>query len=350
MGQKFEGRRFDALDGLRGIAALAVAYMHITQTVAPIIPVEHRFPAAIAVDFFFMLSGFVLSYAYTDKLDAGLSARRFMLARVVRLYPLIPIGILLDALIVIGRGDAHLSELPLALLLFPTGLFHSVKAFLFDPPVWSLMFEFIASFCLATRMRRLRGWLLLIFLATFGTLDVVSWYFSADDAVGIRFLFAAIPRTAFAFAVGCAIYESHLWERCPRLNFWVLAGGLSVALLVPGETNPLYFSLAVLVLPFVLILAATATSSRVCHPLGELSYPLYILHFPVSRIIIYVAKRYTTNGGVLISLGMLASLVVAWIILKIYDEPFRRWLGRQFLLGRPKPVATASARVDRPAA
>src|SRR6218665_3646823 len=79
--------RYSSLDGLRGIAALAVALFHL-----PIAMSLYASPlireAYVAVDFFFVLSGFVIAHAYTTRLNSADAVRDFVIRRVGRLWPL----------------------------------------------------------------------------------------------------------------------------------------------------------------------------------------------------------------------------------------------------------------------
>ena len=138
-----------ALDGLRGVAAVSVALMHLQQTAR--FKAAVPMPSALAVDFFFMLSGFVLAYAYFDRLDRGMPWCTFMRARVIRLYPLIPIGVLLGAGISLLKqhvqaaavpGEAWF-DIPIALLLLPAGLIapRPTPNFTFNPPALVAVFR-----------------------------------------------------------------------------------------------------------------------------------------------------------------------------------------------------------------
>lgn len=86
-------RRFVTLDAMRGIAALVVVGRHFTDASG-----GHAAQFSyLAVDVFFLLSGFVLSLSYRRRFDAGMSAAEFMKLRVIRLYPLYFVGISLDS-------------------------------------------------------------------------------------------------------------------------------------------------------------------------------------------------------------------------------------------------------------
>ena len=81
-------RTFITLDGLRGVAALAVATRHAPFLWQAGHPTGFLYESYLSVDFFFVLSGFVLAYAYDERFRTGMSARQFMSARLIRLYPL----------------------------------------------------------------------------------------------------------------------------------------------------------------------------------------------------------------------------------------------------------------------
>src|SRR5579864_4395262 len=91
---------FPLLDGLRGIAALAVLSLHIVQLMDAPVLLPH---AHLSVDFFFILSGFVVANAYEKKLLHSMTFTRFVKIRLVRLYPMIFAGGLLGTLVLLTR-------------------------------------------------------------------------------------------------------------------------------------------------------------------------------------------------------------------------------------------------------
>ena len=107
--QEAQRRSFTTLDGLRGIAAIAVVARH-----APFLWGEHGPTGALsesylAVDFFFVLSGFVLAHAYGSRFQHGLSNAAFMRTRLLRLYPLYLLALVFSSGVVaiqIGVGKA----------------------------------------------------------------------------------------------------------------------------------------------------------------------------------------------------------------------------------------------------
>src|SRR5271156_4792125 len=96
-----ERQHFATLDGLRGVAAIIVLALHV---LGPLVDISLTPHAGLAVDFFFCLSGFVIGYAYEDRLLKTMSFLEFATARVIRLYPLIIAGLLLGAMTFIVKA------------------------------------------------------------------------------------------------------------------------------------------------------------------------------------------------------------------------------------------------------
>jgi peptidoglycan/LPS O-acetylase OafA/YrhL len=98
-----ELKRSYTLDAMRGIAAIIVVFDHLE------IKLDHSptNSAHPAVDFFFVLSGFVIAAAYRPKLKNGMSIGSFFEARLVRLYPLFALGAALGLIIAVGRIELH---------------------------------------------------------------------------------------------------------------------------------------------------------------------------------------------------------------------------------------------------
>lgn len=146
---------YELLDGLRGVAALAVIWYHIFEAFATS-PVDQKFNHAyLAVDFFFVLSGFVLGYAYDDRWRKGMTSGKFMLRRIIRLQPMVVVGVLLGVVAFIVQGcekwdgsavsiSAVVLSLVLGLFMLPSlpGTLPEVRGngemFPLNGPSWSL--------------------------------------------------------------------------------------------------------------------------------------------------------------------------------------------------------------------
>ena len=157
--------RFEALDMLRGLAAVLIVVFHAYWTSDAANPWNK---AWLGVDLFFALSGFVLAHAYLGRLRAGMPLTTFMRLRAIRLYPLYIAGTLIGAamwwLLQIRAGEVPDLRL-LALTLgwqtafLPVPPTHSIDGNLFYPlngPACSLFFELVINLCLALSARFLR--------------------------------------------------------------------------------------------------------------------------------------------------------------------------------------------------
>ena len=171
---------FATLDGLRGVAAIAVVLHHYgLETGAAL---EHS--AFVAVDFFFVLSGFVIAFAYEPRFAGGLQAGNFLIVRLIRLYPLYMLGCTISLAVIAARallGLPHL-ELGYALrsyvfscLFLPTpppeaGAAYSDAVFPLNGPAWSLSLELGINVLYALCWNRLGSGRLIAFvlLSAFG--------------------------------------------------------------------------------------------------------------------------------------------------------------------------------------
>ena len=323
-------RHYVALDGMRGIAALAVVLYHIATVPFLRAPVGY-----LAVDFFFALSGFVIAHAYRQRLLDGMSFAQFAILRVARLYPVLLLGFLLALLRAVALfvlhdpGAPSLEEIvsggTLNLLLLPTPI---VGAYMFlNVPAWSLMFELLANFAYAKWARYLtRGALMLILLVS-GPMLVPIAYGGLFGAGGTIDTFqVGLVRVVFSFSMGLLLYD--VLDRLPqwRINPYLLAALLFAALVAPIK-HPLYDLVFVVVLtPLFVILGAHSRSFAGAKWLGEISYPVYALHYSLLSIGSLAAGK----AGAPPWIGMVG-LVAAFccvtpIITRFYDIPLRQRL------------------------
>lgn len=293
-------QRFDALDGIRGLAALAVMVYHFTSDQN-----LHHLPGAwAAVDLFFILSGFVLAHSYTGKIRQGLSAWRFAALRLIRLAPLYLIGtaiggVAIGLLLVHGEAGTlstgtYWRGVALAMGLIPNfdlsewpsgSGFQGAVLFPLNPPAWSLFFELFVNACffgfVALRLQPRWPWALLMLLVVAG----LEWRIQEFNPGWGRWnFFLGFPRVIAEFYLGMVLYDLH--QRVPRMH-WLPVLTLSTALFAiffQGDRSATMLEVMLLA-PCALVCAARleldAAWQGACQRLGELSYPLYITHMPV---------------------------------------------------------------------
>ncbi len=345
---------YEVLDGLRGSAAVMVVLFHIMgMTVGWADTGQLLHHAAMAVDFFFGLSGFVIAYAYDDRWKT-MSTWQFFRIRLVRLHPLVLLGAVLGLLSFLFDPFADnqkaipisvvLMDFALACLLLPHKALpnrwtdtHSLNS-----PAWSLMQEYIGNIVYAVVLRRLNTWLLaIVVLIAAGFLIHMGWGANSMDQGSAWDSFWGGPtRMAFSFTMGLLLYRVR--DRVPklRLGWLVLTVVLAAAFAVPlvpktiAHGNGMFEAVMVIVLfPLIIVSGAHSEIGKVemalCKFAGRISYPLYILHFPFLFVFMNFVNFRKPPLAVAQEAGVIAFVVVvnvSWLALKIYDEPVRKWL------------------------
>ena len=357
------------LDALRGIAALMVLLMHTFEVYCEgdyhKMLVNHGY---LAVDFFFMLSGYVMAHAYDDRWDT-MSVMDFAKRRLIRLQPLIVLGMTIGALLFFFQesslfpkvAETSVSQVVLLMLigytLLPVPPSMDIRGWAEMHPLngaaWSLFFEYIANVLHVLVLRKLSNWALfaLVLLAA-GALFNVAVYGKAGDLIGgwstePEQLKVGFTRLLFPYMAGMLLRR--VLPPSSGKNTFVIAGLLLVLALgaprVGGYDqvwlNGLYeVVVLVAVFPIILYLGAMGTvrnslTQKLCTFLGDISYPLYITHFPI----IYTYSAWVTNYKVPIEevmpvsvAVMLTTILVAYASLRWYDMPVRKWLTRRWML------------------
>lgn len=318
------------LDGLRGVAAVAVCFYHMNFFLK-----DFRQPPIhgnLAVDFFFILSGFVLMRAYDDRLRTEMSVSRFVTLRIIRLFPLILLGMALG--LVIFGSRFHAGELVAivvtGLLMLPIQIAHH-PFFPLDNPLWSLLYEFWVNvlYAFIAKYRRL-----VAALAGFGAVLILYITLKGHHHIGVgntyQTLWIGIGRILWGFFAGVIISRALTPQRIARLPsipFSVLAALLLIILINVG-TGPWYDDLCVFVLfPALVALGAKDVASgrwrTVALFAGAMSYPLYVLHQPLVSEITHFRSHANIAG--LLLFGVVVA--VSYAAIKWYDEPIRGWLG-----------------------
>lgn len=361
-------RTFTALDALRGVAALSVVTLHL-----PILFGGKVLPGAyLAVDFFFVLSGFVLAYAYGRRLERGMTIRAWMKARIIRLYPLYILGTLIGlsvqaiSILVnhqLGRAPGVAISLFCAALFLPSPV-ATTAVFPFLPAAWSLFFELAANWIYGWVARLgVRALATTIFVGLLLLIATDAWFGSLDVGSKLSNFVGGVGRVTFGFFAGVGLYR--LWNyRTPAWSFPVwLAAPLLVAIFWfdPGAARPIYDPLvACLVMPAIVFFTAGYTGppllQRLGGYLGIASYPIYVLHQPLGGYLIGSLRRLgptLIHSAPLPGIIGVTALVVGGVLLdRFYDAPIRRKLTAWLSPARPPspdaPLQPAAADTARP--
>ncbi|ONG52127.1 hypothetical protein BKE38_15050 [Pseudoroseomonas deserti] len=342
-----DGRRFFVtLDGMRGAAALAVVILHDPGFVLPLL-----MPSAyLAVDFFFLLSGFVVAHAYGSRLAGGLRIGRFLRDRLIRFYPLYALGLVVGALsgavaLALGGGSMEtvqglLIALGTGLAFLPSPTAHETPGtFPLNGPAWSLFFELLVNIVFACllpflSLRRLiaitlLGAVALVWSAMeYGHLDTGSAWFN---------FWGGFARVGFSFFAGVLLYRLHRQGFVTSRLAWMFPLLLVALLMVdaPPEYRAVFdLACVLLVFPALLLASSMLEPGRWLAPLfvnlGAISFPIYALHVPAQELMrrcvrflgVDPADLAPWAGFVIIPAMMLGSLWLA----RHYDRPLQRRL------------------------
>lgn len=365
---------YDLLDGLRGVAALMVVWYHVFEGFAfagggIIETLNHGY---LAVDFFFMLSGFVISYAYDNRWGKNLNHLSFFKRRLIRLHPMVIFGAVLGAITFMINGSEQwggekvafsftMIALLCTMLFIPAipGTGYEVRGngemFPLNGPSWSLFFEYIGNLLYAIFIRRLSNMLLALFTFVIGA----GWlWFALTDAAGygsfgvgwtldkMNFL-GGMLRMLFPFSLGMLL-SRNFRPIAVKGAFWWCAIILVVLFAVPFieglqpiSFNGLYEAFCLMVVfPIVVWMGASGTttdirSTLVCKFFGDISYPLYIIHYPIMYLFyawLIENKLYTLGETWPVAITIyIFCVALAYAALKLYDEPLRRYLAKKFI-------------------
>ena len=358
---------YNILDGLRGVAAITVVCFHIFEAFATSHLDQRINHGYLAVDFFFILSGFVVGYAYDDRWGK-MKTKDFIKRRIIRLHPMVVIGAIIGgALFYLQACNVYdvssvtvialLGATLMTALLLPAAPGMEVRGlgemFPLNGPTWSLFFEYIGNILYALFIRRLSTrWLtVLVIAAGCGLASFAILGPTGDLCVGYSLdglnMTGGSLRLLFAFSAG--LLFSRVFK--PSVNikgaFWICSV-LTVALLAVPRIggaehlwmNGIYDSLCSLVFfPALLFLGASGKTTakfttKLCKFLGDISYPLYMVHYPIFFIYYAWVKnneltfQESLPGAAAV---LVISIVLAYICLKFYDIPVRKYLTNRFI-------------------
>ncbi len=377
--------RYDILDGLRGVAALLVLAYHQFDIYSLGDPVYAKINHGyLAVDFFFILSGFVIGYAYDDRWGR-MTLKDFFKRRLVRLHPMIIFSTIIGVVFFyFGRGDMFplIAETSVGMLLFCAVL----SIFMIPVPpsmdirgwnemnaingnAWTLYFEYFANILYVLVIRRFSKGMLFLFVLASGFLTLnlaLNWdvFHTFTDRVAQRYTLIGgwtldteqtligFSRLLFPFFAGLLLSRMGRLIRV-RAGFWWSSLLLVGILMMPrvggaehGLWNGIYEAFCIIVLfPFLVALGAGSSvsgkSAKVCKFLGDISYPLYIIHYPI--VYTLFGAWHQKNPDVPLAQTILINVCLylfcvfmAYASLKLYDEPVRDWLRDHWLTMRSR--------------
>lgn len=314
------GRRLEGLDALRGVAALMVAVMHMFHVNRDGHGLERAY---LAVDLFFVVSGYVMARTYETRMAAGMGALAFTRLRLNRLWPTMAVGALIGMIAFWGHNQPANSLRVLAMaLVFVPSFEPPHPTFPTNPPAWSIVLEILANLLHALLLWRLgTRSLVAMMLVCAGLLGA----FAPDMNVGggIDSLWLGPPRVLYSYGAGILIWRG-LRERAP-LPGWLGVVALPACVLafglLPGFGRWADLAFVFVACPAIVVsgLAPPPFGRRVLGALGAISFPLYAVHFPLAMLLLF-------NGwGTPVALPV--SLACAWVTGRLLDRGWRRGAG-----------------------
>lgn len=368
MNTKASKPHYPILDGLRGIAALMVVAFHIFEAHATSHLDQIINHGYLAVDFFFLLSGFVVGYAYDDRWDK-MSIGNFFKRRLIRLQPMVIMGMIIGALLFYFQDSAALwptiNEVPVwkmllvmvigfTLIPVPTSL--DIRGWAemhpLNGPGWSLFYEYIANILYALFVRKLSKTALSILVVLAGCAlvhlavtspngDIIGGWSLNTEQIHIGF-----ARMMYPFFAGVLLFRLGNLIQVKNAFFWCsLLVIIAMAMPRVGGSAHLWLNgvydsaVVILFFPIVIFLAASGEikskfAGRLCTFFGDISYPIYITHYPI----IYIYTAWAVDNKMKISeaypvsiLVLLSCVALAYTCLKLYDLPVRRWINQKVL-------------------
>ena len=357
---------YPILDGLRGVAAVIVVAFHLAEPLSSSHldnVVNHGY---LAVDFFFLLSGFVIGYAYDDRWDK-LTIGGFLRRRFERLQPLVVLGMVLGAigfyftdstlwplihtvpvwkLVVVTLIGCTLLPIPLSMDIRGWEEMHPLNSV-----GWSLFFEYVANILYAVGLRKLPNKALAVLVA-FAAAALIHFAVTNPNGdvtggwtLNAHHMRVGLTRTMFPFFAGLLLVRVARPTAVVKHAFLWCSLLVAAVLLMPRVggadhlwVNGVYEAFCIIVVfPLIVYIGASGVTragagDRLCKFLGDLSYPLYMTHYVL--VYFYVAWLSNHQGITLRQawphalLTFSGAIVLAYASLKLYDEPVRSWLRR----------------------
>ena len=352
-------RELRALTGMRGIAAWFVVLYHIRLSIAGLPPFALGILSKgyLAVDFFFLLSGFVIALSWNDRLRAGgpSAVPVFLWRRMARIWPLhvfmlgcaLALALLLAS---VGRHDPvqfPFTTLPLHVLLLQNWGFTDRLAW--NDPSWSISTEWAAYLVFpllswAIDWRRVPLWAALAVIAA--ALILLHAAMGGAPTLGSDIATYGLRRCLIEFAVGsilCALWLRFRDTPARAIALALVIAGTMFALRAAGAAETLTIPAAFAALLLVLALTSGRRGNPLEHPaihaLGEISYATYLGHF----LLFIVFKLVFVDDAnaippLLIALYLALVLGSSIALYHLVERPAQAWLQRRPALRRAIPA------------
>jgi peptidoglycan/LPS O-acetylase OafA/YrhL len=335
-------RRVRGLDALRGVAATGVMLFHFTWWTDPAHPGVHRahlafvFPLGdFGVQLFFIISGFVILMT----LERTRGVHDFVVSRLSRLYPAFLACFAVTALVArfsgVGWKGVYGMMLAANLTMVPTALGFPML----DPSYWSLLPEIVfyalaAAVCCAVGLRHVER-ASLLWLA-----GALAMRLYGLERLPGRLVVLTDAEFCHLFVIGMMLYRLR-GGSVTRLTVPVLLVALGLSAFGPHWSpmpiDPVAYT--ALIAGFALAVGvATRLRLRLLEAgllpfLGDVSYPLYLVHQIAGRAVIVRLEAAGVDANIAVAVAVLLAVVVATAISRTVEKPGQRLLRRLLLRG-----------------
>jgi peptidoglycan/LPS O-acetylase OafA/YrhL len=359
---------YQILNGLRGVAAIMVIFYHIFEAFATSSMDQKFNHGYLAVDFFFVLSGFVIGYAYDDRWGK-MSVSNFFRRRLIRLQPMVIMGAFLGLITFLIQGGETWGGTKAPFLMIAIAFVLHIflvpalpgsgvevrgngEMFPLNGPSWSLFFEYIGNILYALFLRRFstKALKIVVILLGIGLTTFAVGNFSRFGHLGVGWSLAdnnfigGLLRLLYAFSAGLLmsrVFKPKRIKGAFLINSLIIVFLLSMPFI--GNSNQLWMNglydalCTIVVFPILVYVGASGklnskSSERVCKFLGDISYPLYMVHYPFMYLFYsWVWKNELSFAEVwpMAIVLLFGNILLAWIVLKLYDMPVRKFFSKR---------------------
>ena len=344
--KKMPINRFIILDGMRGVAAFSVAIFHLYFYQFRIFNA-----VPILVDFFFVLSGFVLARSL---MDTEFDFKKFLKSRIMRLYPAIFVAFLIILLtrftFLENTSTASQYQLKYYLLAFLLLQAFISSLYPISVPLWSLSAELFVNVCAAFSFVKSKLFFIYFFIffgLLLGILEEANLQFSEGKFFGnIDPNYSQISRAFLGFGLGLLLYAKNGQKSSKKVTRAPSVKSLSLICfflcveyaLVVYSSKFIYFASPIFYFLIKLIIGIDQGifphwMLTVCSKLGRISYGVYVFHTPVSQL--FSGEFFTKYLGFnliepqFLILGfilkLLLTIIVAELSLRLVEIPMKKW-------------------------
>jgi peptidoglycan/LPS O-acetylase OafA/YrhL len=346
-------KTFETMNGLRGLAALLVVVWHGGSDWYG----ASRPPSSyLAVDLFFVLSGFVIAYSYQARLAGGMTTRQFMLIRLVRLYPLYFLGTLISCATGLVWSLIHreigynlafaIRSFPFALAMLPTPTWISGESFgdlyPLNVPAWSLFCEIVVNLAYAASYRWWSTRNIIIVMIISAALMLSNDWFDVKLGWGAGgFNWASMPfglfRVFYSFPAGVLIFRIVYEKQFPLPHIGTIPVFLMFPLFFVWQAD--WCSKLSMIVGFPMLVAFACLSEpkgllrRLCTELGNASYAIYAIHYPLIGFTLLAQSKFRIDphSNYIGAFFLLSVVPISLLIDRWYDGPIRALLTSRFV-------------------